>query len=142
MTKHLFPTLLTILLATSLNAQTPMGATEFEAYTTGKTLYYGYGSTPLGGEEYLPNRRVRWSILDGKCSDGYWYPDGAMICFLYEGSADPQCWSFYQNDAGLTAQHENSPSQRRVSELKATDQPLHCLGPEIGVNFSPDQLHK
>lgn len=142
MIKHLILFILAGLLATPLSAQAPMGAVEFETYTTGKTLYYGYGSTPAGGEEYLPNRRVRWSILDGKCSDGYWYPDGAMICFLYEGSTDPQCWTFYQNDAGLTARHENSASQRLVSELKATDEPLHCLGPEIGVSFSPDPLHK
>lgn len=142
MTKHLILFILANLLATPLAAQTPMGATEFEAYTRGKTLYFGYDSTPMGGEEYLPNRRVRWSVLDGQCKNGHWYPEGQMICFLYDGNPDPQCWSFHQTDAGLTARHENSPSQRPLSELQATVEPLYCLGPEIGVSFSPAPLDK
>lgn len=40
-------------------AQSNMSAAEFDAYTRGKTLYYGNGAEPYGAEIYLPNRRVR-----------------------------------------------------------------------------------
>ncbi|KPU84957.1 hypothetical protein JI58_00540 [Marinosulfonomonas sp. PRT-SC04] len=133
MAKHLIFVLVAAVLATPLAAQTPMDADAFEAYSQGKTLYFGYNGTLIGAEEYRPNRRVRWSARNGDCKDGTWYPDGQMICFLYEGNPDPQCWSFYQQNAGLTAQYENDPDQPMVSEMAANGEPMICLGPEIGV---------
>ena len=83
--------------AAPLQAEQAMSGAEFDAYTRGKTFYYADGDAPYGGEEYLENRRVRWSFLDGKCKDGTWYESGGMICFVYEEGPDPQCWTFFQS---------------------------------------------
>lgn len=138
MVKHLAPIILASLLATSLVAQTSMDAATFETYTRGKTLYFESDGSPFGTEQYLPNRRVRWAAQDGYCKTGRWYPDGQMICFLYEASSVPQCWAFYQTDSGLTAQYGDG--QGAVSETRSSTKPISCLGPEIGVKFSPKAL--
>jgi len=133
MIKNLFVLMMSLLLATPLAAQTPMDADSFDAYTQGKTLYYGFDGTMYGAEEYLPNRRVRWSVLDGHCQEGKWHQDGQMICFIYEGKTEAQCWSFYQRESGLMAQFENDPDQTTLFETGPSDRPMICLGPEIGV---------
>lgn len=118
-------------------AQTPMDAPldaeAFEAYSQGKTLYFGRDGIRYGAEEYLPNRRVRWSVLDGQCQDGAWYEDGEMICFVYQGISDPQCWAFYQKEDGLMARFENNPDLTTLFEIEPGNTPMVCLGPEIGV---------
>lgn len=133
MIKHLFALVLAFHLATPLAAQTPMDAEAFDTYSQGKTLYYGYDGATYGAEEYLPNRRVRWSVLNGQCQEGEWYQDGQMICFVYDDKPDPQCWSFYQRESGLMAQFENDPDQTTLFEIEPSDEPMVCLGPEIGV---------
>ncbi len=110
-----------------------MDADAFETYSQGKTLYFGYDGTTYGAEEYLPNRRVRWSFMEGQCKEGNWYQDGELICFVYEDDPEPQCWSFYQSDDGLVAQFENNPDLSTLFEVKQSDKPMVCLGPEIGV---------
>ncbi len=121
------------LLAIPANAQSPMTAEEFDAYTRGKTLYYGNGSQPYGAEIYLPNRRVRWSFLDGECQDGQWYEADGLICFTYENHSDPQCWSFEQGTQGLIARFENDPAVIPLYEATESTQEMLCLGPKIGV---------
>jgi len=126
--------LVTLLLtAAPLAAQTPMTGDEFEAYSQGKTLFFRYSDDRYGAEEYLPNRRVRWSFLDGDCKDGEWYEDGQMICFVYEDNPDPQCWSVYEQGDGLMAQFENDPTQTTLFQVEKTDEPMVCLGPDVGV---------
>ncbi|MEP1768558.1 MAG: hypothetical protein ABJJ53_18220 [Sulfitobacter sp.] len=119
--------------ALPLHADPLMGAAEFDAYTLGKTLYYGNGSEPYGAEIYLPNRRVRWSFLDGECRDGEWYEADGLICFVYEDRPDPQCWSFEQGSNGLIARFENDPAVTPLYEATETTQEMLCLGPKIGV---------
>ena len=119
--------------ATAINAQPAMTGDEFDAYTRGKTFYFGNSGAPYGAEEYLDNRRVRWSYLDGKCQEGEWYQQGNMICFVYEFKSDPQCWSFKRSDAGLTALYENDPEKTELYEVEQSPDPLMCLGPDIGV---------
>lgn len=114
-------------------AQDPMSAAQFDAYTRGKTFYYGAGGAPYGGEEYLDNRQVRWSFLDGDCQSGEWYPRGDHICFVYENRPDPQCWSFFESAAGLVARFEGDTATTELYEVEQTDAPLMCLGPEVGV---------
>ncbi|WP_135501789.1 hypothetical protein [Roseovarius aestuariivivens] len=114
-------------------AQPGMNAAEFDAYTRGKTFYYGSNGAPYGAEEYLDDRRVRWSFLDGKCQEGYWYEEAGLICFVYENKSDPQCWSFRRGAGGMIAQFRNDPAQTMLYEVENTDEPLMCLGPEIGV---------
>lgn len=120
-------------LGTPALAQSYMTAEEFDAYTKGKTFYYGAQGAPYGAEEYLENRRVRWSFLDGECQEGTWYEDGNLICFVYEGKPEPQCWSFQRSANGLVAQFENDPDQTVLYEVEKSHEPLMCLGPEIGV---------
>jgi len=133
MKKHLLSVILFTLIAAPLAAQTPMTGEEFEAYSQGKTLFFRYDDDRYGAEEYLPNRRVRWSFLDGDCKDGEWYEDGQMICFVYEDNPDPQCWSVYEQGDGLMAQFENDPTQTTLFQVEKTDEPMVCLGPDVGV---------
>ncbi|MEM7075099.1 MAG: hypothetical protein AAGA28_16850 [Pseudomonadota bacterium] len=110
-----------------------MGAAEFDAYTKGKTFTYGSGGAPYGAEEYLDDRRVRWSFLDGKCQDGTWYEEAGQICFVYEDKPDPQCWRFERTGHGITALFQNTPGETELYEMQQSHEPLMCLGPEIGV---------
>ena len=122
-----------LLLATPALADPKMTGPEFEAYATGKTLYFGNFGEAYGGEEYLENRRVRWSFLDGDCKEGYWYEADEQICFVYEDNPDPQCWSFTRSATGLIARFENNPEYDELYEVEQADEPLLCLGPEVGV---------
>jgi hypothetical protein len=121
--------------APALAANGEMSAAEFEAYTRGKTFYYGSGGAAYGAEEYLSDRRVRWTFLDGQCQEGIWYEDDGLICFVYDNQPDPQCWSFRRapGGGGLIAQFENDPAQTELYEVRRTDEPLVCPGPEVGV---------
>ena len=121
------------LLAAPAWSAEPMSASEFEAYVTGKTLYFGLGGEAYGVEEYLPDRQVRWSFLDGKCKDGFWYEESSQICFVYEDNPRPQCWSFFREGSGLRAVFENDPENTTLYEAQQNDEPMLCLGPEIGV---------
>ena len=115
-------------------ADQPMTAAEFEAYNTGKTFYYGNGGAAYGAEEYLENRRVRWSFLDGECKEGRWFTDeSGLICFTYEDRPDPQCWSFLDGPDGLIARFENDPQATELYEVRQSDAPLDCPGPKVGV---------
>lgn len=114
-------------------AAEPMSAEEFENYVTGKTLYFGQNGQAYGVEEYLDNRRVRWSFLDGKCKEGVWYEAEEMICFVYEDNTTPQCWSFFRDTNGLRAIFENDSNNTTLYEAQQNDEPMLCLGPDIGV---------
>ena len=131
--RHLAIPLCLAILALPLHAGEPLSPEAFEAYSTGKTLYYGTGGQPYGVEEYLENRRVRWSFLDGQCKAGRWYEDLDLICFVYEDNPMPQCWSFYLEGGALVAHFENEPSDVPYYEVGEADEPMLCLGPEIGV---------
>lgn len=111
----------------------PLSAEAFDAYTRGQTFTYGTGAQPYGAEEYLDNRRVRWSFLDGQCQDGSWYEENGMICFVYDDNPDPQCWTFYQGPGGIVARFEDDPTQTTLYEITRSPEPLMCLGPEVGT---------
>lgn len=119
--------------ALPVQAEIPLSAGEFEAYTTGKTLYFQSGGVDYGVEQYLPNRRVRWSFLDGECKDGTWYAQAEYICFDYEDDTGPQCWTFYRSGNGLKARFAGDPEGSELYETRASTEPMQCLGPEIGV---------
>ncbi|WP_299690905.1 hypothetical protein [uncultured Tateyamaria sp.] len=111
----------------------PMTAAEFEAYVTGKTLYYGRSGEAYGAEIYHENRRVTWSFLDGDCKDGYWYAEGRSICFVYDDRPEPQCWTFERGNSGLIARFENNPESTALYEAQDVGEEMICLGPKIGV---------
>jgi hypothetical protein len=114
-------------------AEAPMTVAEFEAYVTGRTLYYSTGGQDYGAEQYLPGRRVVWTFLDGECAEGFWYEEAGLICFLYELDLAPQCWSFFERAGGLAARFENNPAATELYEVRQSDEPLICQGPELGV---------
>ena len=127
-------TLMCLMAATPpATAQSPMGAEEFDQFTRGKTFYYGVNGQSYGAEEYLPDQRVIWTFLDGRCQNGIWYEDNGMICFEYEELDERQCWTFSQQNGGLTARFGNDPSELELYEVERTARPLECPGPEVGV---------
>ncbi len=112
-----------------------MGAAEFEAFTTGRTLSFNFNGTPYGVEQYLPGRRVRWAFMGQECQDGVWYERNGNICFLYDNApADEQCWSFTATDEGLRGvfQGPDGPSTELYS-VQQSDAPMECTGPGVGV---------
>lgn len=132
MTRFAPLTLALAVMAQPTLAQEPMTGAEFEAYTTGKTLLYGTGGEVYGGEDYLDDRQVRWSFLDGKCLDGHWYEDAPYICFVYDDDPTPVCWTFFETPGGLEA-HLNGDESEALYETGESPEPLVCLGPEVGV---------
>ncbi|WP_417700811.1 hypothetical protein [Pseudophaeobacter sp.] len=114
-------------------AAEPMSAAEFDRYTQGKTLFYGLDGSPYGAERYLPNHRVIWSFLDGRCQEGIWYQEADQICFVYQNLGPPQCWSFTLTPDGLNARFQNDPQATHLYEANEVDQEMICLGPEVGV---------
>lgn len=121
------------LLATPALSQSAMTAAEFEAYVAGKTLFYAADGNRYGVEEYLPDRRVRWSFLDGQCKEGLWYEEAGNICFVYEDNTVPQCWSFFEGANGLSARFANEENGTVLYEIQSTGEEMLCLGPEVGV---------
>lgn len=114
--------------------QAAMSADEFEAYTTGKTLYYTQDGVSYGVEAYLTGRRVQWSFLDEQCVDGRWYQDGPAICFVYEDRylSAPQCWLFFRDGAGLQASFVDDNGSGPLYETRQSEVPMRCIGPLIG----------
>lgn len=111
----------------------PMTAEEFDAYTRGQTLYFSANGQPYGVERYKDGRRVTWSFLDGECKEGVWYQSGEMICFEYDDIAGPQCWTFFERPGGLEARFENRTDSTVLYQTLESDEPMLCLGPEVGV---------
>lgn len=110
-----------------------MTGDEFDSYTRGKTLFYGFDGTAYGVERYMANRRVIWSFLDGDCKEGIWYQRDAQICFIYEDRLDPQCWEFSRTPNGLVAQFEGDPEKTELYEAEDIDEEMLCYGPDVGV---------
>ena len=110
-----------------------MTAKEFDAYTLGKTLFYGQNGQAYGAEIYRENRRVQWSFLDGECKDGSWYEEAGQICFVYDDTPNPQCWSFTKGKNGLVARFENRDTATELYEAQDSGDEMICLGPKIGV---------
>ena len=125
--------LLALIPAAAFSADRPITPEEFERMVTGKTYSYANGTSTYGAETYFDNRRVRWSFLDGECSDGEWYASGDQICFVYEDIPSPQCWQFYMRSGKLTARYEDDPSATELYVTKQQNEPLYCKGPDVGV---------
>ena len=125
--------ILTLALAPPAWGGGAMTAEEFDAYTRGKTLFYGLDGSPYGAERYLDNRRVVWSFLDGECKDGVWYEQEGQICFIYEDRLDPQCWTFSQGPSGLIARFQNDPQATELYEAEDIGEEMLCYGPDVGV---------
>ncbi|WP_417244772.1 hypothetical protein [Celeribacter sp.] len=118
--------------ATLPETQGPLTGAEFDAYATGKTLTYAESGEPYGAEEYLPGKRVRWAFDKDTCKEGIWYEQDQNICFIYEDGMDPQCWQFFVEHDKLKAVFQGD-SGLELYEAWASDGPLSCMGPQVGV---------
>lgn len=121
------------LLASPVAAETLLDAERFDALTQGRSMSWTEFGQVYGVEQYLPDRRVRWTFLGDTCVEGSWYPDGSAICFQYEDRPDPVCWEMTLAPTGIYATLTGTfgpPSQVVVEE---TSEPMACFGPEVGV---------
>jgi len=114
-------------------ARAPLTAEEFEAHVTGKTVTYRQGLSHFGIEEYLPGRKVQWSVAPGECQYGSWYPEDSYICFVYEYDPVPHCWTFWKEDGALVALSDTVQPGEELYEVDRSETPLACPGPDIGV---------
>lgn len=122
-----------ILLATPVLAEPTLSAEEFDALTLGRTMTWAEFGSVYGVEQYLPGRKVRWTVLGDDCRTGNWYPDGGAICFLYEGDIDPYCWEITGSGAGFRARLATDPPESEPVVVEDTTEQMACLGPEVGV---------
>ncbi len=121
-------------LAHPSNAQSPMSGNAFDTYTQGRTLTFGLGGDRYGAEQYLPNRRVLWTVFDGECQYGHWYERNSQICFVYENHPSaPQCWEFYRDPGGVSARFKGDNDMLPLVEIGNSEEPLYCPGPKAGV---------
>lgn len=121
------------LVATPALADPPLSAEAFEALTTGRIMTWAEFGTIYGVEQYLPGRRVRWTVLGDDCKTGHWYAEGPEICFLYEDKLDPVCWEITTADNGLHARLRGNPAEMDPVVIEDTADDLACFGPEVGV---------
>lgn len=118
-------------IAPQINLGTPLTASEFDAYATGKTLYYAQGGVVWGSEQYLPGHQVLWAFTDQPCEFGQWYESDRAICFVYEGKTEANCWYFYHGTGGLIARFVGGSDS--LSEVAQTSEPMNCPGPQVGA---------
>ncbi|PVH30845.1 hypothetical protein [Pararhodobacter oceanensis] len=133
--RALFPAVLALTLALPATAQEAMDAEAFDAYTQGRTLSFSFEGTPYGVEQYLPNRRVRWTFIGDECQDGFWYERNSNICFVYDNAPDnEQCWTFTRTEDGLRGvfQGPDGPTTE-LYEVEQSTAPMACMGPGVGV---------
>ncbi|MEM9434757.1 MAG: hypothetical protein AAGA12_12615 [Pseudomonadota bacterium] len=134
--------LITGIFACPLQAETIMSAEEFDAYSSGSTVYFNRRGVAYGAEQYLRNRRVIWTFLDGQCQRGVWFAEGDGICFLYDGQAAAQCWHFLETGTGKAARVIGDDPADDLIVAGQDKQPLSCPGPGVGVSFTPSIIEE
>ncbi len=122
------------LITSSAFAETIISPSEFEALSTGKTLYFSKDGKAYGAEHFYKGRISKWRYSDGQCEDGEWYTQGNLFCFNYENGVETQCWTFFKTDGGgYAARAEDAPLDE-VLKLETIDKkPLLCKDPELAV---------
>ncbi len=106
---------------------------EFEALSTGKTLYFSREGQLFGVEQFYKRHRSTWQFADGNCDDGVWYADRGYICFQYTKKPEAQCWHFLKTDKGYSARAEGSPPESDLFLESVDQEPLNCKGPDVGT---------
>lgn len=124
---------LTLVLCSPVLADGPLSAEAFDALTQGRTMTWAEFGQVYGVEQYLPGRRVRWTVVGDDCTLGHWYPEGDMICFKYEDDPDPDCWTITEDGAELFARYAGTAQDSDPVVVTETTEPLACFGPEVGV---------
>jgi len=119
--------------ATPALADPALDGDAFDRLTLGQTMTWAEFGRVYGVEQYLPDRRVRWTFAGDTCLEGSWYQDGEAICFQYGGGRKPACWVMVQTDTGLTAADTDDGPDVAPVVITATTEPLACFGPKVGV---------
>lgn len=114
-------------------AAEPMSGAVFDALTRGRTVVYSIGGEFHGMERHLGDRRVEWAFSDGECFAGWWYEDGANICFVYENLDGPQCWLIEDAPGGFLATFVEDGVAGATYDARLSDAPMTCSGPMIGA---------
>jgi hypothetical protein len=122
-----------LLAAPQALAETPLSADAFDVLTQGRTMTWAEYGQVYGVEQYLPDRRVRWTVLGDDCITGHWYAEGPAICFQYDDRPDPACWTFTQGPTGLLARHTSGPAKAEPVVIQETFEPMACFGPRVGA---------
>lgn len=123
--------------ATCAVAETKLTPSAFEAFVANKTLFFEQRGMPYGAEQYLDNRTVIWTFLNGECQRGVWFDRDEDICFWYEGQPEPSCWSFFSDDGTYRARVLGDDPINDLVVTGETTQPLQCPGPSVGVSYDP-----
>lgn len=124
--------LLLAALAVPVQAEPLLTAEEFDALTLGRTMTWAEYGQVYGVEQYLPDRRVRWTELGTDCKLGHWYPEGSAICFLYEDDPNPACWEIALSGSGMQADYLSDPPGTETAIVTETTGTMPCLGPRVG----------
>jgi hypothetical protein len=124
--------LLTVL-AAAAQAETPMSPSEFEAWSTGKTLDYSVDGVVLGAEAYFPNHTVRDADTGGPCLDGTWHAQGDAVCFVYPARDGTHCWLYWREGDAVFAKPLDAAPEDPAQLVTEAAAPLTCPGPEVGV---------
>ena len=114
-------------------SETPLTADGFDAHVTGRTITYRQFDSIFGVEEYLPGRKVRWSVAPNECQYGSWFPQGDDICFVYEYNPTPTCWTFWLRSGALVARSVTANPGEDLHEAANDQTPLPCPGPDVGA---------
>lgn len=122
-----------LLAATPALADPPLTAEAFDVLTLGRTMTWAQFGQVYGVEQYLPDRRVRWTVLGDDCKAGHWYPSGDQICFQYEDDAAPDCWTITLNSPGMSARHASVSPETEPVIVEETTEPMACFGPKVGA---------
>jgi hypothetical protein len=125
--------LLLLLAGTPAFAEPPVTAEAFDALTRGRTMTWAEYGQVYGVEQYLPDRRVRWTVMGDDCKAGHWYQEGGMICFQYEDDPAPDCWTITLNGPGMIARYAGTPPDAEPVVVQETSEPMACFGPEVGA---------
>ena len=125
------------LLAVPAQAETKMTAEQFDAFTKGSTIFFNQRGAPYGAEQYLNNKQVYWSFLDGTCQRGIWFGERDEICFLYDGRPEALCWYFFDDGSRKNARIVGDDPANDLVVSGQSREPLSCPGPDVGVSYRP-----
>ena len=121
--------------ATPALAQRIVSAEEFAQMVTGKTLRFDRDGSAFGAEQYFEDKRVIWAFENGQCQRGIWFQNRTgEICFVYDTSPEPQCWSFLEDgDGTFRARLSDDPTASDLVTREIGTDPLDCPLPDLGV---------
>lgn len=121
------------LITTASQAETPMSAEEFDAWSLGKTLDYSVNGEVWGSETYGPNRTTLDADVGGPCLDGTWFAQGDAICFVYAAREGQHCWRYWREGDAVFAKPLSDAPEDPPQRVTVADGPLDCAGPDVGV---------